>query len=81
MRQRQTPNRPMGRLVKSTVNIIETDRLLLRPFRMDDADADQTLLGDHIEVTYKPTGADTSVRRTMARLAGYERYQATQLRP
>jgi hypothetical protein len=34
------------------VNTIETDRLLLRPLRMDDADAAHTWFGEHIEVKY-----------------------------
>jgi RimJ/RimL family protein N-acetyltransferase len=54
---------------------IETSRLLLRPFEPADAEAAFTWFGDPTVMRFTPTGADTSVGQTEARLANYQRHQ------
>ncbi|HYN12097.1 MAG TPA: GNAT family N-acetyltransferase [Burkholderiales bacterium] len=56
-------------------DLIETERLRLRPFRLDDAVAAYTWLGDPIVMRYTPTRPDSSVQKTRDRLAGYETHQ------
>jgi [ribosomal protein S5]-alanine N-acetyltransferase len=58
------------------VELIETERLSLRPFSRDDAVAAHMWFGDPIVMRYTPTGPDTSVETTRDRLAGYETHQA-----
>ena len=57
-------------------NIIETGRLLLRPFDPDDTNAARAWFGDPLVMKYAPSGPDTSVARTRERLARYEAHQA-----
>lgn len=57
-------------------NIIETPRLILRPFQPEDAIVAGRWFGDPIVMRYTPTGPDPSLARTRERLARYEAHQA-----
>ena len=57
-------------------NLIETPRLLLRPFGRDDAAAAHAWFGDPVVMQYTPSGPDASVGVTRERLARYEAHQA-----
>jgi RimJ/RimL family protein N-acetyltransferase len=57
-------------------NIIETPRLILRPFQADDALLASRWFSDPIVMRYTPTGPDATPARTRERLAGYEAHQA-----
>jgi RimJ/RimL family protein N-acetyltransferase len=59
------------------MNVIETRRLLLRPFEPADAEVAHRWLGDPLVMKYTPTGVDDSVGKTRARLAGYQAHQTT----
>jgi RimJ/RimL family protein N-acetyltransferase len=50
---------------------IETQRLMLRPFEVSDAEAAFGWLGDPVVMRFTPAGADKSTEETKARLAGY----------
>jgi [ribosomal protein S5]-alanine N-acetyltransferase len=54
---------------------IETDRLILRPFELSDAEAAFGWRGDPVVVCFTPTGPDKSVEETRARLAIYIEHQ------
>ena len=56
-------------------NRIETDRLILRPFELRDADAAFGWFGNAVVMRFTPTGADKSIEQTSARLAGYQSHQ------
>jgi ribosomal-protein-alanine N-acetyltransferase len=58
------------------LNIIETDRLLMRPFELDDADLAYRWFGDERVMKYTPSGVDRSVQNTRERLDGYRAHQA-----
>ena len=57
-------------------NLIETQRLFLRPFEPDDAVAAHAWFGDPVVMKYTPSGPDASVGATRERLARYEDHQA-----
>jgi RimJ/RimL family protein N-acetyltransferase len=57
-------------------NIIETPRLILRPFQRDDAIVASRWFSDPIVMRYTPSGPDTSLARTRERLERYEAHQA-----
>lgn len=57
-------------------NLIETGRLLLRPFERDDAVAAHAWFGDPVVMKYAPSGPDASVAATRERLGRYEAHQA-----
>ncbi len=54
---------------------IETSRLILRPFESADAAAAFGWFGDPLVMRFTPTGPDTSVEQTKARLANYQEHQ------
>ena len=54
---------------------IETRRLILRPFKSDDVEAAFAWFGDPIVMRFTPTGPDTSIEQTKARLAHYQEHQ------
>ena len=54
---------------------IETRRLILRPFESGDAEAAFAWFGDAIVMRFTPTGPDTSIEQTKARLGKYEEHQ------
>jgi len=54
---------------------IETSRLILRPFESDDVDAAFTWFGNPIVMRFTPTGPDTSIEQTKARVAKYQEHQ------
>jgi [ribosomal protein S5]-alanine N-acetyltransferase len=54
---------------------IETDRLVLRPFESGDVEAAFAWFGDPIVMRFTPTGPDTSIELTRARLANYQEHQ------
>ncbi len=54
---------------------IETRRLILRPFESADAETAFAWFGDAIVMRFTPTGPDTSVEQTKARLGKYEEHQ------
>ena len=56
---------------------IETARLVLRPFESGDAEAAFAWFGDPIVMRFTPTGPDTSLERTKARLTNYQEHQTT----
>jgi len=55
---------------------IETSRLILRPFESNDVDAAFTWFGNPIVMRFTPTGPDTSIEQTKARVAKYQEHQA-----
>jgi len=57
--------------------IIETSRLILRPFESSDAEAAFAWFGDPIVMRFTPTGPDTSLDQTKARLTSYQEHQTT----
>jgi RimJ/RimL family protein N-acetyltransferase len=73
--QHDTAAAELVRRSEAVVDLIETKRLSLRPFRLDDAVAAHTWFGDPIVMRYTPTGADSSVEKTRDRLADYETHQ------
>jgi len=56
---------------------IETSRLILRPFEASDAEAAFAWFGDPIVMRFTPTGPDTSLDLTKARLTNYQEHQTT----
>ena len=56
--------------------LIETRRLILRPFESDDVEAAFAWFGDPIVMRFTPSGPDTSIEQTDARLANYQEHQA-----
>ena len=54
---------------------IETTRLILRPFESTDAEAAFGWFGDPLVMRFTPTGPDTSLEQTKARLAKYQEHQ------
>lgn len=56
-------------------NLIETQRLILRPFDRDDAVAAHAWLGDPEVMKHTPSGPDATVGITRDRLARYEEHQ------
>lgn len=58
-------------------NLIETPRLRLRPFTVDDAAAAHAWFGDPRVMKYTPSGVDRSVPDTRQRLTAYVAHQAT----
>jgi len=59
------------------LEILETERLILRPFRSEDADTAFQWFGDPEVMRLTPTGADGSLADTRRRLATYCEHQAT----
>lgn len=55
---------------------IETSRLLLRPFEPGDGEAAFAWFSDQAVMRFTPTGPDTSIEQTKARLAMYQEHQA-----
>src|SRR6266852_471535 len=66
-------NKPCNEPVRTT---IETSRLILRPFESGDVEAGFAWFGDPIVMRFTPTGPDTSIEQTKARLANYQEHQA-----
>lgn len=54
---------------------IETSRLILRPFESGDVEVAFTWFGDPVVMRFTPTGPDTSIEQTKARLANYQEHQ------
>ena|SRR5258707_1883937 len=65
-------NKPCNGPVRTT---IETRRLILRPFEADDVEAAFAWFGDPIVMRFTPTGADTAIEQTKARIANYQEHQ------
>jgi [ribosomal protein S5]-alanine N-acetyltransferase len=66
----------LGPKRRPMANIIETPRLILRPFQPDDAIVASRWFSDPIVMRHTPSGPDASLARTCERLAGYEAHQA-----
>src|SRR5260370_41407667 len=71
-RWRDHINKPCNGPARTT---IETRRLILRPFESGDAEAAFAWFGDAIVMRFTPTGPDTSIEQTKARLGKYEEHQ------
>lgn len=56
---------------------IETERLVVRPFKTSDAEMAFGWLGDPVVMRFALAGADKSIEETKARLAGYVEHQKT----
>jgi len=56
---------------------LETSRLILRPFQPGDVEAAFGWFGDPIVMRFTPTGPDTCIDHTKARLANYQAHQST----
>src|SRR5713101_2737570 len=56
---------------------LETSRLILRPFEPGDIEAAFGWFGDPIVMRFTPSGPDTSIDQTKARLAKYQEHQTT----
>jgi len=54
---------------------IETNRLILRPFLLTDAEAAFGWFGDPVVMRFTPSGPDTSIDQTKTRLARYTEHQ------
>jgi RimJ/RimL family protein N-acetyltransferase len=54
---------------------IETDRLILRPFELSDAEAAFGWLGDPVVMRFTPTGHDKSIEETKRRLVAFVNHQ------
>jgi ribosomal-protein-alanine N-acetyltransferase len=54
---------------------IETNRLILRPFESGDVEVAFAWFSDPIVMRFTPTGPDTSIEQTEARLAKYQEHQ------
>jgi len=54
---------------------IETSRLILRSFESGDVEAAFAWFGDPIVMRFTPTGPDTSIEQTKARIANYQEHQ------
>jgi RimJ/RimL family protein N-acetyltransferase/predicted metal-dependent hydrolase len=65
-------NRPSNEPVRT---LIETRRLTLRPFESDDVEAAFAWFGDPNVMRFTPSGPDTSIEQTKARLANYQEHQ------
>jgi [ribosomal protein S5]-alanine N-acetyltransferase len=59
------------------MTLIETPRLIMRPFEAADAEEAFVWFGDPHVMRYVPSGPDPSIERTRARLAGYLAHQTT----
>ena len=59
------------------LNVVETRRLLLRPFELADAEVAHGWFGDPLVMKHTPTGIDDSVQKTRKRLAEYQTHQTT----
>ena len=57
--------------------LIETRRLILRPFESDDVEAAFAWLGDPTVMRFTPSRPDTSIEQTRARLPNYQQHQMT----
>jgi ribosomal-protein-alanine N-acetyltransferase len=57
--------------------ILETSRLILRPFKTGDIEATFGWFGDPTVMQFTHTGPDTSIEQTKARLAKYQEHQTT----
>lgn len=55
---------------------IQTKRLTLRPFGTGDTEVAFKWFGDPVVMRFTPTGPDTSIEQTKARLARYREHQA-----
>src|SRR5260370_23110914 len=56
---------------------LKTCRLILRPFESGDVEAAFGWFGDPTVMRFTPTGPDTSIEQTKARLANYQEHQTT----
>lgn len=56
--------------------IIETARLVLRPFEIDDLGAAHQWFGDAQVMRYTPAGPDLSLEQTCARINAYRQHQS-----
>lgn len=56
--------------------MIETPRLLLRPFVLSDAAVAYEWLGDAVVMRYTPSGPDASLQQTTERIVNYQRHHA-----
>src|SRR6266404_8290305 len=65
-------NKPCNGPVRTT---ILTRRLMLLSFQADDVEADFAWFGDPIVMRFTPTGADTSIEQTKARIDNYQEHQ------
>ena len=54
---------------------LETSRLILRPFESGDVEAAFGWFGDPIVMRFTPSGPETSIEQTKARLANYQAHQ------
>jgi len=54
---------------------IETNRLILRPFELSDAQAAFGWLGDPVVMRFTPTGPDKSIEETKTRLVAFVNHQ------
>src|SRR5216684_1264030 len=68
-------NKPCNEPVRST---IETRRLILRQFEPGDVEAAFGWFGDAIVMRFTPTGPDTSIEQTKARISNYQDHQTGQ---
>src|SRR6266481_9703405 len=65
-------NKPYNEPLRTS---IETRRLILRPFESDDVEAAFAWFGDPIVMRFTPSGPDTSIDQTKARLVNYQEHQ------
>ena len=55
---------------------METDRLRLRPFTSDDVPVAFGWFGDPLVMRFTPSGPDSSIEQTAARIADYQHHQS-----
>ncbi len=62
--------------MRAVPNMLETARLILRPFESNDAEAAYGWFGDPLVMRFTTTGPDKSLEETQMRLARYQEHQA-----
>ena len=58
------------------MDLLETKRLILRPFEASDAEGAFGWFADPLVMRFTPGGPDSSIEQTRERLAGYKKHQA-----
>lgn len=57
------------------MTVIETNRLLVRPFQQGDAEVAHAWFGNDVVMKHTPTGPDKSIQETQTRLTEYQTHQ------
>lgn len=66
----------LAKVIEPARDRIETSRLILRPFALEDAQAAFAWFGDPQVMRFTTTGPDRSIEKTKTRLAKYQEHQS-----